>query len=513
MKSNGRGLVPNLSSYLFLERVDVTERQSKHDRLPYNLERVHRFAIGDSQMMSPVPIFLDRSRALTRLVRESPNRIARTLGLPCMLLALFASPAAAKGLGCHTTVTPNHRDDSRAITEAIARCPNVHLGAGIFHISRPIHLLGRPDGLTIRGAGRGITVLHSTIGWPKTKGVTDVRYSVLLSWDPYVRKKRSIVGRIQSGKRELSVDSIAGLKPGDSVLLSTNGKDSASELHRIASISGTMLTLAEPVQRTYPVEGTKTRVWKATRTRNLRISDLTISGNAMVGIEVPAAESCLIERVEVGNASSAPYQGPWRGKIGIYFDNAGIGNAIRDCSVTATKPDPGDGTLWGFSLESQDNSTIENCTATNAADGFSVNYSRNIAILNVRAQRCTVGLIINRDDYGEPSQNVTVQSSQFNGGNTGILVQPGCVDFDITDVENNQNSENGIDIRAEARRFVVERVTSEKNGAWGMAVQASQCLRGNIDGIVRDCRGGPSRLGRVGGAVHRLALDASCSPP
>jgi hypothetical protein len=428
--------------------------------------------------------------------------------LGAIIAALGIVPAAA-GHGSTVTLRPSGGDDSVQINRAIqSGARTIGLSAGTFQIAHPI-VLDRADGLTIRGEGRGLTRLHSTICRPVHPQHPDyVKYSTILA-SGELRPSRLLLSCAsepcyRSGTRELSVADPDEFSVGDDIAIVTGNRtraiDGPAELHKISGKRGGVLTLREPL--VHDVDSMHWHVRGARAVRNVHLSDFTISGGAVAAIEMIATEGCTIERVEVRD---------FEGTVGINLDRAGRRNVVRDVSIGGEpRPD-----TWGISLESQDQSSVEAARVViGSRDGqfgnaVSLNACTNVVVRDVIANGSPNGVLILSVGYTQPEDTYRVNASRisilggdFSGSDVGVRLS----DTDDAIIRGARVSDNnlGISVYGTSKRATIEAIALIRSAVWGVAFEAGAELTPGHRVATCEYAGSPGSYGAVSASMAAI---------
>lgn len=260
------------------------------------------------------------------------------------------------------TVTPlgNQQDDTISIQNAINKCPLnqvVSLSAGIFTIAEGQFLLIN-KGITLRGAGPGVTTLQRTNGATLGKYQPGSKPSPMIIVGPMRwgnnTTSTTLTGDATAGTNTVRVASTAGFSVGQIVLLDeasgagwqpdveglgqiwaspdyrvvwqkhnpsqswddfnstgypyqsgsagcwfSNCDRPTSEIKQIAAISGDRITFDSPVTISYRVSHqAQLYHWQTPHTRNAGVEDMTLKGGDDGNLRFEWAASCWAQRVE-----------------------------------------------------------------------------------------------------------------------------------------------------------------------------------------------------------------------
>lgn len=224
------------------------------------------------------------------------------------------------------TLRPSGDNDSAAINAAISACPAgqvVQLGPGTFYINDHINVKA---GISLRGSGMGVTRLQ---GKTAIRG----RYIVGINGGPYYSTSYAVTAGLTKGSTIVTTGSATGWSVGDIVLIDqlndangaygpavssigTNGPPGetwasrnsgsrvAGQVNRIVSISGTVITLENPLYWDFHSALTP-QITKINGIKTMAgIEDLTVDNQTSRtdGIVINGTANCWLKGVELNGS-------------------------------------------------------------------------------------------------------------------------------------------------------------------------------------------------------------------
>jgi hypothetical protein len=265
----------------------------------------------------------------------------------------------------YTTLSPSGGNDTAAIQNAVNNCPTgqvVKLNAGTFSVSSPVTV---KSGVTLRGAGLGVTTIKGTSGMSGTYliGMYDTGLSEGTSY--------GITAGLSKGSTSITTSSPHGWSVGDLIVIDqlnnpsgnppvTNvgvgtsswdgrtGNRSLGQVSKVTAVTANTATLEIPLYWNYDATLAPLATKLNRTTKDAGIEDLTVD-NSLSGstkqvdnggtIEIRGTSNCWLLRVEV--------IGSWETMVRV---NGAYRNTIRSCKLHEGIPAlPSNGPQYGTS--------------------------------------------------------------------------------------------------------------------------------------------------------------------
>jgi hypothetical protein len=229
----------------------------------------------------------------------------------------------------YTTLSPSGGDDTSAIQTALKNCPAgqvVALKGGTFTISANINI---PSGVTLRGAGKGVTTIA---------GASGMGGSSLISFKAgsgYASTSYTSPGALSKGQTVVTLNAAPGWSVGSLVLIDTansaitqttvsnvggdgtctwcgrsSGSRSSGQVNRVAAISGSTVTFETPMAWAFPNSATQfTQINSVTSNaglENLTVNNQNSGSSSQTGnggtVVLSNASNCWVLGVEMNGS-------------------------------------------------------------------------------------------------------------------------------------------------------------------------------------------------------------------
>lgn len=278
----------------------------------------------------------------------------------------------------YKTLSPSGGDDTAAINAAIANCPSgqvVKLNAGTFKVSREVTV---KSGITLRGAGMGVTTLKGAAGMSSS-------YIAGINAESYFGTSFTISAGLAKGSTAITTTTAHGWSVGDIILIDqlndpggdpvvsnigikgtctwcgrANGTRSLGQINKVITVpSATTATLETPLAWNFAARLTP----QATKINNMAVNagieNLTVDNLASAlatNMLIYGSSNCWLLNIEVigSNTNSIKLQRAYR-------------NTIRSCklhegtpAVSATDSQYGINSAYGIYMNTASGCLIEN---------------------------------------------------------------------------------------------------------------------------------------------------------
>ncbi len=286
-------------------------------------------------------------------------------------------------------------DDTARLQAAVTATAGVcrlELRAGTFRVAQPITV---PDYAKIKGAGRGVTTVVSTI--VPTGGPGDFLQSVFIALLAPVGGGVNTTLTAQANPLATQISMLAAPIAGQRLLLRSTLNANVQQNVGVGAVAGVgpfvvTLTTDTPVEFTFPIGSAAIA---ATFPTGIEIEALTITGTGDRAVEISGATNCKITDIEVSKASGSFTA------IALSFDNSSSNSQFIRPTV-----DGGGLSSGGVAAESSvhctiDTPTITNCGSNATMAGILVLGSAGTTIIAPRLYKNSIGILVKQTGPGD----------------------------------------------------------------------------------------------------------------